>query len=184
MGKALEEEAEAERLRKALEEEAEAERFQKEQEAALRIEEERLRLEADLAAQREREEAAAAADEAARKKAEAAAEATRQEMAKHAAEQRQDAVQKFLADHKFKGVNTGRKSLTKTTYPLHEAAKQHDIKMVKMLVEEGANVNQTNSRKQTPLQRATRENKNGSHEEIIGVLTNLSTERAVRAGGA
>merc|ERR1712014_157421 len=107
-----------------------------------------------------------------------------EEEARRAAQARKDAIEKFLADHKFKGVNTGRKSLTKTTYPLHEAAKRNDIEMVKFLIEEGANVEQKNSRKQTPLQRAAQENKNGSHEEIIGVLTNLSTEQAVRAGGA
>merc|ERR1712004_960626 len=95
-----------------------------------------------------------------------------------------EAVQKFLADNKFKGVNTGRKSLTKTTYPLHEAAKRNDIEMVKMLVEEGANVGQVNSRKQTASQRASREDKNGSHKEVIRVLETLSTERNSRVGGA
>merc|ERR1712084_88642 len=119
-------------------------------------------------------------------RAEAAIEAARQaeEEAQRAAEARKKAVQKFMMDHKFKGVNTGRKSLTKTTYPLHEAAKQHDINMVKMLVEEGANVNQTNSRKQTPLQRAKQENKNGSHTEVIGVLEQLSAKQQSRVGGA
>jgi len=81
-------------------------------------------------------------------------------------------------------VDVKPKSLTKTTFALHEAAKRNDIVMVKFLVDEGAVVEQKNSRKQTPLQRAEQENKNGSHEEIIGVLTNLSTEQAVRAGGA
>merc|ERR1712048_922394 len=122
--------------------------------------------------------------EAAKKDAEAAAEVARQEMAKRAAETRFEAVQKFLADNKFKGINAGKKSLTKTTYPLHEAAKRNDIEMVKMLVEEGANVEQMNSRKQTPLQRATQEDKNGSHKEIIRVLKSLSTQPNPRAGGA
>merc|ERR1712110_626800 len=95
-----------------------------------------------------------------------------------------EAVQKFLADNKFKGINIGRKSLTKTTYPLHEAAKRNDIEMVKMLVEEGANVEQMNSRKQTALQRASREDRNGSHKDIICAMKTLSTERSSRVGGA
>merc|ERR1712232_1074798 len=99
------------------------------------------------------------------------------EMAKRAAEQRQEAVQKFLADHKFKGINIGKRSLTKTTYPLHEASKRNDIDMVRMLVEERANLEQTNSRKQTPLQRAMRQSKNGSHAEVIALIKELSTER-------
>merc|ERR1712048_1047018 len=122
--------------------------------------------------------------EAAKKDAEAAAEAARQEMAKLAAEARFEAVQKFLADNKFKGINIGRKSLTKTTYPIHEAAKRNDVEMVKMLAEEGANVEQMNSRKQTALQRATQEDKNGSHKEIIRLLNTLSTECKSPVGGA
>merc|ERR1712048_1558026 len=122
--------------------------------------------------------------EAAKKDAEAAAEVARQEMAKLAAEARFEAVQKFLADNKFKGINIGRKSLTKTTYPIHEAAKRNDIEMVKMLVEEGANVEQMNSRKQKALQRATQEDKNGSHKEIIRLLNTLSTKCKSRVGGA
>merc|ERR1712014_407245 len=98
-----------------------------------------------------------------------------EEEARRAAQARKDAIEKFLADHKFKGVNTGRKSLTKTTYPLHEAAKRNDIEMVKFLVEEGANVEQKNSRKQTPSQRASQEDKNGSHQEMITMLGTLST---------
>merc|ERR1712048_738328 len=97
---------------------------------------------------------------------------------------RKEAVQKFLADYKFKGDNTGKKSLTKTTYPLHEAAKRNQIEMVKMLVEEGANVEQTNSRKKTPLQRAMQEDKYNSHKDIIDLLKGLSTNRSSRAGGA
>merc|ERR1712014_93970 len=107
-----------------------------------------------------------------------------EEEARRAAQARKDAIEKFLADHKFKGINTGRKSLTKTTYPLHEAAKRNDIEMVKMLVHEGANVDQTNSRKQTPLQRAIQEDKKGSHKDTIAMLKELSTERNSRVGGA
>merc|ERR1712187_835705 len=114
----------------------------------------------------------------------AAAEAARQEEAKRAEQARKEAVQKFLADYKFKGINTGKKSLTKTTYPLHEAAKRNQTEMVKMLIEEGANVEQTNSRKQTALQRATQEDKKGSHEEVIDILKNLSTHQKSRVGGA
>merc|ERR1712146_439967 len=131
-------------------------------------EEERKRQEAELAEKREREEA----------------EAARQEMSKQAAEARKQAVQKFLADHKFKDINIGRRSLTKTTYALHEAAKRNDLEMVKMLIEEGANVEQANSRKQTALQRATQEDKDNSHKDIIDVLKRLSQKRSSRAGGA
>merc|ERR1712048_879345 len=112
------------------------------------------------------------------------AEAIRQELAKQAAEARKQVVQKFLADHKFKDISTGRRSLTKTTWALHEAAKRNDVEMVKMLIEEGANVEQTNSRKQTALQRATQEDVKGSHQEVIGVLRSLSTEQKSRVGGA
>merc|ERR1719198_1479971 len=175
---AEEQAAEAERLRIS-EEEAAAEKLREEQEAALRAdEEERKRQEAELAEKREREEAEAAAAEAAKREAEAA----RQEMAKQAAEARKQAVQKFLADYKFKDINTGRRSLTKTTYALHEAAKRNDLEMVKMLIEQGANVEQINSRKQTALQRATQEDKKGSHQEVIGVLKSLSTEQKSRVG--
>merc|ERR1712211_161689 len=53
--------------------------------------------------------------------------------------------------------------------------------MVKMLVEEGANVEQMNSRKQTPLQRAAQEDKDNSHKGIIDVLKGLSTNQNSRA---
>merc|ERR1712048_877985 len=113
----------------------------------------------------------------------AAAEAAQQEML-IAAWKRSEAVDNFLAEHKFKGINIGKRSLTKTTYPLHEASKRNNIDMVRMLVEERANLEQTNSRKQTPLQRAIRQNKNGSHTDVIALIKGLSTEWQANLGGA
>lgn len=154
-------------------EHVEAEKIQREQEAALKAEEERVRQEqeeADLAAQRQREEAEA--------------EAVRQEEAERAAQARKEAVQKFMADCKFKGVNTAKKTLMATTYPLHEAAKRNDAVMVRMLIEEGAKLDQTNSRKQTPLQRAQQEDKKGSHAQVINILAECAKDQLSRVGGA
>jgi len=117
-----------------------------------------------LAAQHEQEEAEAAAQAARQLEDETA------QLKEAEAQARKHAVDKFLADHKFKGINTAKKTFTKTTYPLHEAAKRNDIAMVKMLVEEGANVGQTNSRKQTAEQRALQEDKKGSHTDLIQFL--------------
>merc|ERR1711897_90380 len=119
-----------------------------------------------------------------RQREETEAEVARQKEAERAAQARKEAVQKFMADCKFKGVNAPKKTLMKTTYPLHEAAKRNDAVMVQMLIEEGAQLEQTNSRKQTALQRAQQEDKKGSHKQVIEVLSASAKGQLSRAGGA
>jgi hypothetical protein len=88
---------------------------------------------------------------------------------------RKSAIMRFLEDHAFQTAHLGKTTTfrKKVTYPLHEAAKRNDVEMVKMLIDERANVNQKNSRNQTPLERAIAEDKNGSHKLLIEILQGL-----------
>lgn len=165
-----EEEARREALRLAQEQaaaEEEAQRVAKEA-AATRAEEEKAAAAAAAAAA---DAAAAAEEEEEKKKQAAAATATRKA-----------AVQAFLKEHGYAGPAASKRTLMKTTYPLHEAAKRGDAKMVTMLLEEGASQKQQNSRGKTALQRAQQADRKGSHAEVIRLLGGKPT--AGKVGGA
>jgi len=156
-------EAEAKAIREGAE--AEARRMQAEQER--RAEEAR------------RAEELRRAEEARRREAE---EAARAEAERVAEEKRKAAVAAFLKEYGFTGVNAPRKKLMKTNYALHKAAKLGDTQLVEMLILEGADTKQKDSRGKTPAQVATAKNSKGSHLSVISMLGKQQTQPT--AGGA
>merc|ERR1719284_226372 len=95
---------------------------------------------------------------------------------------RKTAVAAFLKDHGFSSVVGSKRSLVppmKTTHPLHVAAERGQVRMVDMLLKEGANVQQKNSSGKTALQVAQEKDLDGSHEGVLRVLG----EAVALAGG-
>ncbi|CAE8741444.1 unnamed protein product [Polarella glacialis] len=84
--------------------------------------------------------------------------------------ERETAVATFLKLHGFTGVNSCKKSLLSSTYPLHKAAEAGDDKMVSLLCRAGANPTQKNSWGSTPAQVAKKSDKSGSHFKVLTVL--------------
>merc|ERR1712232_316293 len=99
-------------------------------------------------------------------------------------EGRKLAVKAFLKEHGYAGVAAPKRTLMKTTYPLHEAAKRGDVRMASMLLEEGAIKTQKNSRGKTALQRAQQADRKGSHAEVIELLGGEAAGQASKAGKA
>mmetsp|Transcript_57531 Transcript_57531/g.103399 ORF Transcript_57531/g.103399 Transcript_57531/m.103399 type:complete len:234 (-) Transcript_57531:367-1068(-) len=99
--------------------------------------------------------------------------------------ERETAVATFLKLHGFTGVNSCKKSLLSSTYPLHKAAEAGDDKMVSLLCRAGANPTQKNSWGKTPTQVARKADKNGSHAKVFSVLHSTATSAGQRHfGGA
>jgi len=86
---------------------------------------------------------------------------------------RKEAVAAFLIEHDFTGVNASKRSMLRTTYPLHFAAEMGKAQVVEMLIQEGADTQQKKSAGKTPVQMAQKKNKNGSHAAVIRVLSGL-----------
>jgi len=144
-------------------------------EEARAAEEERQLQEALEVSRREAEAAAAAA---------AAAEEERQRQEQERlAQERKAAVASFLKKAGFTGVNTVKKSMMSSTYALHKAAEAGDDKLVAMLLEEGAVLEQKNSSGKTAAQVAEKKNKNGSHAKVLEILSSSSAASA-KCGGA
>jgi len=155
-------EQEAERLR--LEEQMRREREE---------EEERMRREGEEAEEQKRrefeeleEKKRLALEEAAR--AEAVREAEARQLAQE--RERKALVAAFLKEHGYNKVDVPKKTMLKTKYPIHTAAKTGDSKIVTALLEEGANPAQKNSSGQTALQVAQKKNKSGSHTTVLRTL--------------
>merc|ERR1712125_201975 len=115
---------------------------------AKRIHEGITRQTAETEAQRQAEEAEAewerAAEEVARQEAELKTKAE--------ADQK---VSEFLKSHGFKGdVNSKKRSMLKSRYPLHVAVKEQNAEMVKLLLSAGADKSLKNSSGYTPAQKA------------------------------
>lgn len=144
-----------------------------------RAEEQRRREEeAERQRRREEEEArrrdeARRAEEERRRIAEAEAEARRKAEAARLERERKRkvAVAAWLAKNGFTDdVNTPKKTYLKSKYPIHTAAKQGNIEITEMLIEEGANRAQPDSKGKTALQIARLKNTNGSHDGVLEVL--------------
>merc|ERR1712039_936046 len=96
---------------------------------------------------------------------------------------RKSEVAAFLLEHKFKGgAGDPKKSLFKTNYPLHKAAKRGNAAMVTMLLQEGASALQKNSSGKTAAEIALGVNKQNSHAGVLRILAMSGSQRA--AGGA
>jgi len=153
-------------------EDQEAGRQEHEEEAErLRLEEEQAQREAEERARREQEEAVER-DRREREEAAARAEAARQAEAERLAreQERKAVVGAFLKEHGYSDVAAPRRTMRKTKYPIHSAAKAGDAKIVAALLEEGANPAQKTSAGQTALQVAQQKNKKGSHANVLLVL--------------
>mmetsp|Transcript_1162 Transcript_1162/g.3359 ORF Transcript_1162/g.3359 Transcript_1162/m.3359 type:complete len:203 (-) Transcript_1162:383-991(-) len=159
------EESEAEQLRF----EAQMQREREETEAQMRrefqaFEEAEARRRAEERNSREREAAALAEAERCRL-------AQRAETERLAREQERRAlVAGFLKEHGYLGPATPKRTMMRTKYPIHTAAKVGDADIVAALVGEGANPAQEDSSGQTPAQIAQSRDRKGSHAEVLRAL--------------
>lgn len=194
----------------AIAEEARLQREREQEEIAIRLEEERKVAEAEeekrkaedeerrLQAIQEAEEKARLEREAAEsEKAAAEQERIREEQERlHQArleKERQDrekAIATFLKQNGFTaGVNGAKKSFMSSSYPLHKAAESGDVKIVTMLLREGADPSQKNSSGKTALEVAKKKDNKGSHSKVVTTLSTAQTktstvQTARRVGGA
>eukprot|EP00419_Tripos_fusus_P037004 CAMPEP_0172777996 /NCGR_PEP_ID=MMETSP1074-20121228/201686_1 /TAXON_ID=2916 /ORGANISM="Ceratium fusus, Strain PA161109" /LENGTH=193 /DNA_ID=CAMNT_0013614925 /DNA_START=92 /DNA_END=673 /DNA_ORIENTATION=+ len=154
---------------------AETQAAQMEEERQLAEEEERRRLD-ELRGEQERLQrlAKAEAEERERKRQQEEEEARqKQEAERQEREHRKATLDEFFQRWGFDGVNLPKKgggcSVIKptVTYPLHKAAELKDDKIVGMLLQERADVNQTNSANMTPVQVAKKNDKGNSHSEVL-----------------
>jgi len=93
----------------------------------------------------------------------------------------------FLKEHGFSSVCAPRRGLMKTTYALHKAAKLADHQLVLMLLQEGADPKQQDSRGRTAAEVAEQHDARWSHKQVISLLNGArsSSPRKARAvGGA
>lgn len=112
------------------------------------------------------------------------AESARRAEAKRLAEEQQrrkTALDAFLVEHGFTGVGIAKRTMMKTTYPIHVAAEIGNAEITEMLLKEGANPMQKNSAGKTAAQVAKRNDRDGSH---AGVLLLLGGMPRPNAGGA
>jgi len=142
----------AEQARQEREEAAERRRRQREYEEVARM-------------SRRAHEEALRSTEAARR-----AEAARLAEADRAAreQERKSLVKAFLREHGYgDDVGAPKRTMLKTKYPIHTAAKAGDPKVVAALLEEGADPAQKNSDGQTAAQVAQQKDKRGSHANVL-----------------
>merc|ERR1712187_345339 len=85
-------------------------------------------------------------------------------------QERKTLVTAFLKEHGYNGVDAPKKTMLKTKYPIHTAAKTGDPKIVAALIAEGANPVQKTSAGLTAAQIAQQKNKNGSHANVLLTL--------------
>merc|ERR1712079_406840 len=101
-------------------------------------------------------------------RAEAAQRAETERLAQE--QERKALVTAFLKEHGYSGVGVPKRTMLKTKYPIHTAAKTGDSKIVAALLEEGADPAQKNSAGQTAAQVAQHKNKKGSHANVLRAL--------------
>merc|ERR1712113_140461 len=120
--------------------------------------------------QREREEAELAeAKREAAERAEMARQAEIEQLAKE--RERKVQISAFLKKHGYTSVSAPKRTMLKTKYPIHTAAKSGDPNIVAALLqEEGLDRTQKDSSGRTALQIAQARNKNGSHESVLCAL--------------
>merc|ERR1712176_1734482 len=84
--------------------------------------------------------------------------------------ERKALISAFLKEHGYSDVDSPKRTMLKTKYPIHTAAKTGDPKIVAALLEEGADPTQKNSVGQTAAQIAQQKNKKGSHANVLRTL--------------
>jgi hypothetical protein len=87
------------------------------------------------------------------------------------------ALEMYLIDHAFIGVNTPKWKITATgvkkTYPIHVAAKKGDVKFLQSLLDNGADVKKKDSRRRTAYDIARKFNYNHSHTGVLQVFAGM-----------
>eukprot|EP00406_Dinophysis_acuminata_P044444 CAMPEP_0179311466 /NCGR_PEP_ID=MMETSP0797-20121207/52700_1 /TAXON_ID=47934 /ORGANISM="Dinophysis acuminata, Strain DAEP01" /LENGTH=220 /DNA_ID=CAMNT_0021021239 /DNA_START=48 /DNA_END=711 /DNA_ORIENTATION=- len=112
------------------------------------------------------------APESARSRNHEREEAERADLAEaaQALERRKGLVGAFLAEHGYSGPAASRRTMTKTKYPIHTAAKVGNPEVILALLEEGADPTQKDSAGRTALQVAQRRDRKGSHADVLHAL--------------
>jgi len=101
--------------------------------------------------------------------------------------ERRRAVKQFLRKNGFAGVNDPKRvCLLWRSYPLHAAVEKNNLRVVEMLLAEGADASRTNSSGHTAADVAQKKNKKGSHATMLHVLESAGggTAAAKALGGA
>jgi len=97
-------------------------------------------------------------------------------------------LRQFLRKHGFAGVNEPRRvRLLWTSYPLHLAVEANDLRVVEVLLAEGADVSRRDSSGRTAAQVAQRRNKRGERSTMLQLLEGTSGDDGggcAAAGGA
>jgi len=93
-------------------------------------------------------------------------------MKAEARRERRKMLADFLLSEGFspRNVNSSRRRLFRTTFPLHVACKRGDARMVELLLASGADATLRDSKGQTPVDVATRYNRKGSHMAVLQAL--------------
>jgi len=84
--------------------------------------------------------------------------------------ERQVLIEAFLKNNGYSSVSAPKRTLLKTKYPIHTAAKQGNPALVRMLLELGADPSQKTSRGWTPAQIAKHRDRRGSHSAVLRIL--------------
>merc|ERR1712050_9095 len=83
----------------------------------------------------------------------------------------QQEVDAFLKARGFKQLALPRKAMCgAAVYPIHQAVEENNVEVVQAMVKCGADLQQKNSIKKTPLEFAEKCNKNGSHDPVVNAL--------------
>jgi len=84
---------------------------------------------------------------------------------------RKSTVHEFLKNQGFDlDVNSTRRKLFKTTFPLHVATKLGNEKMVELLLAMGADPKLQDSKRRTPAEVAAKYSRDGSHDAVLRLL--------------
>jgi len=159
--------AEEERVRAKLQAEGEKRRQKEEEERLLRA--------AELARQEEETRERRAAQERQRLEEEKAAREEELRRLEEEAKERQEVLKAFLKENGFPfgaplNANASKRTMMKTTYPLHSAAEAGRSTVVEMLLKEGAEPSLKNSSGRTAAELAQKKDKKGSHAEVLRLL--------------
>merc|ERR1711920_436478 len=84
--------------------------------------------------------------------------------------ERKALISAFLKKHGYNSVSAPKRTMLKTKYPIHTAAKSGDPQIVTALLQEGLDLTQKDSSGHTALQIAKAKNKNGSHDSVLRAL--------------
>jgi len=134
-------------------------------------ESEKARIQKEEEKQRAEEQRRKMQEEQERRAAVEAETRRREEAERLQTEQKQKSMSTWLTQNGYSGdVNTPKKTYMKSKYPINTAAKQGNIEMTAMLMEEGAICAQPDSRGRTAYDIAVRKNTNGSHNAVLEVL--------------